>query len=232
MTKNISMSDGALLTRCEVAIYNTKNNSEIQTLVSPYGYTPQKMNEGESLYLAAQAAFNDLLPAKAAKEKTSSDFKAAEDAAFKACLTMSRLAHAVFIDDPSKLETLGLNSPMSTRIGEFIATGTALFTNAALPAIATPLAAAGYTTANCTADLARITAMNNAHLAKEEAKALAEIATKTKNEAIAEAERWKNLYLKFARLALADRPELLECIGIKHTPRKKRKSSPEEPPSE
>jgi hypothetical protein len=102
----------------------------------------------------------------------------------------------------------------------FIRAAYVLFDNAALPELAPALAERGYTAEFLAAERAKIAAFDQANQVQEAAKGAAKGGAADQNTLLAQLHAGVMAYLDVAEIALRDRPDLQEKIGIKAPDRK------------
>ena len=199
------------LNAAQLAVSNSLADDEIKTLVAAYGYSAEKLAEGQALFDAAQATVSAQEQAAGAQQAATEALKAAKSAAFDAYQSLSKVARAVA--PKSALTGLGLAGPMPRGTASFLNAANILFTNASttLP----ELAQYGYSGIQIAAGHAKITAFAQADQAQEAAKGAAQQATRDQDAALAALKKWVAQYLKIARVALRAKPELLEKLGVR-----------------
>jgi len=112
---------------------------------------------------------------------------------------------------PADLAALGLSGPMPRGTDGFRAAAGQLFDNAAsVPA----LAQFGYDAARIRAERAKLTAYENANQQQEAAKSVAQQATRDQTVALTALNKWTAQYIKIARVALREKSQLLEKLGV------------------
>jgi hypothetical protein len=197
------------LNAAQLAINNSRADEEILALVSGFGYSSARLAEGCELYERAQAAVQaQRLAAGAQKDATQvqSEAKAAATDAYQALAKVARAAC-----NPSQLTSLGLSGKMPSDTAGFLAAAYTLFDNAARLGA---LAGFGYTAEKLTAERGRITAYDEANKQQEAAKGAAQQSTREQEAALKELNEWMAQYLKIAKVALREKPQLLEKLGI------------------
>jgi hypothetical protein len=211
MTSRPKRSVAQELNTARLAISNSLADGEIQGLVEAYGYTATKLNEGKALYESALAAVNTQKAKRGAQQDSSRGLSQAEKSARDVYQALAKVARSVFVKDKAKLTALGLSGSMPKSTAGFLAAAYALFDNApSLPALANY----GYTAARLQSERARIAAYDAANRQQEAAKGSAQQATREQDLALRALSDWTAQYLKIARVALRDKPQLLEKIGV------------------
>lgn len=203
------------LNLAQVAISNTLGDSEIQGLVADFGYTAAKIREGQATHRNALAAVNAQTASEGAQKTATARADAGRKTAILAYQSLAKVARAIFGSDRAKLATLGLIGGMPLPTAEFITAGYSLFDNAAGSAeIKTELAGYGYNDARLASERAKLAAFDDANQAQEAAMGAAQQSTQEQLIAMRNMNAWVNQYLKIAKVALHDKPQLLEKLGI------------------
>jgi hypothetical protein len=203
------------LNAAQVAINNTLADSEIQTTVAAYGYTVEKITTGKELYDQAVVAVNAQIAAAGTQRDTTASMEAAKQEARTAYQSLAKVARAIFIKDKSKLAMLGLTGAMPKATAGFLTAAYALFENASTPEIQALLANYGYDSAKLQSERALIEAFDAANRSQEQAKGAAQQATRDQDAALKGLNLWYRQYIKIARVALQNKKELLEKLGIR-----------------
>ena len=215
MSNKSKSSISEQLNASQVAITNTLADAEIQGLVTQFGYTPEKMTEGKALYDNALSAVNAQIASAGSQFQATSNLKAAETVARDAYQALAKVARAVFINDSARLAQLGLNGAMPRTIAAFISSAYAVFDNAVnVPEIKSALASFGYSDEKLASERQKITAYDSANQVQESLKGAAQQATRDQDTALKAMNAWLAQYIKIAKVALRDKKQLLEKIGV------------------
>jgi len=199
------------LNKAQLAINNTLGDTEIQSLVAGLGYPAEMMNEGWELYRTAILTVNAHRAAAGAQQEASRLHDEAKEVATDAYQALAKTARAIFIDDKARLEALGLSGAMPRTTAGFIAAATTLFVNAQG---VRELADYGYNVDRLVAEYAKITAYIEADNRQEAAKGAAQQAAREQDAALKALNEWVAQYIKIARVALREKTQLLEKIGV------------------
>ncbi len=210
---NLSIADQ--LQRAERTFDNSKESSTITERMVAYGYDVAVMTAGRDMHKAARTsvelqkiALGELDQARETVQRT----RATAHANYRAVVDLIR---AIFEDDQAAIVKLGIPSAFPDTISDFISAATTLFANLErLPDLAARIPEAAYPTAQRTSDRASIAAYDDAESAVVRATAQSKSATTAQADALAALKTWLNRYDRFARLALAAHPDLLESIGV------------------
>jgi len=211
MTPKPKQSIAQLLLEGQTTIHNSLSDPEIQSLVAGFGYMVEKLNAANGLCAAAQAAVNLQKSKEGGQQESTRLLSEAERTARDAYQALAKVARAVFIKDKAQLVTLGLTGRQPRDIAEFLTAAYTLFDNAAaLPA----LADYGYGAARLQTERGKIVALDQANRRQEAAKGAAQQATRDQEAALQSLHDWLAQYRKIARVALREKPQLLEKLGI------------------
>jgi len=197
------------LNAAQLAVTNSLADPEIKSRVAAYGYTAEKLLEGRALFDAARAAVSAQESAAGAQQAATQTLAAAKAEAHDAYQSLAKVARAV--SDPASLAGLGLTGLMPAATAAFLTAAGTLFDNAgALPA----LAQYGYDSTKLAAERARVEACAAADRAQEAAKGAAQQATRDQDAALRALNKWMAQYVKIARVALRETPQLLVNLGV------------------
>jgi hypothetical protein len=199
------------LNAANLSVSNSLAEDGISSLVAGYGYPSARLAEGGDVYEAALAAVNKQTAADGAQQSATLERREAEAAARDAYKSLAKVARAVFSKDKARLAALGLSGLEPKASAEFIAAASALFENAAA---APDLPDYGYDIARLEADRARLAAFILADQKQQAAMGAAQQATQERDAALARMDAWHAQYIKIARVALRNQPQLLEKLGV------------------
>lgn len=216
MPTRTNITTAKQITRASLAIHGSLDSPEILDAVAPLGYTAAVFADGQARYDRVQALLQATTTRRGTKARVTRSVSDAERAARTAATRLGTIVRAVFLSDPAARATLGVTGRLPDSRDAFLAYAETLFASAlAAPTeLAARLASLGYTTAKLTSEQAKIAALRAEQTAQAAAKGDSEQETVRLTEALAHLNEWVMQYRKLARLALADRPQLLEKLGI------------------
>jgi hypothetical protein len=215
MTRRPKNSTAEQLKRAKIALTNTAGDNEIQSAVAAFGYNETTMATGWTYYNDADAAVASGVAAAGARSKATDDVRKAEKDATTAYQRLSVVAKALLQNDKGSLAKLGLDRPMPRTIAAFLSAAYILFDNASGDTeIREKLSTRGYDDAKLAQERARIKAYDDADDVQEAAKGANQQATSDANAAMKRLNDWISQYLKIARVALSEKKNLLEKLGI------------------
>ncbi|NJL82241.1 MAG: hypothetical protein HC890_03465 [Chloroflexaceae bacterium] len=213
MSRNQSIDQ--ILSDIQVAIDSALANPTVQAYLTPFGYTPEKLQQGKALYQTALAAqqrqkteFAEQLGATAALESL-------RDTAQKYYAQHLKIARIAFKNDAIALAKLALTGDRKRSLSGWLAQ-TQQFYRAALEdtRLQQGLAPYGVTTEKLTQGQSAVDAVIAANVTQETEKGEARQATQDRDAVLDTLEDWYSDYIAIARLALEDNPQLLETLGI------------------
>ena len=203
------------LTKAAVAISNALSDSQIGVLLAEYGYQPDKLGDGMALYETAAEAVKKQVAAHGDQKDSTARLLKAEKTAQVSYQNLAQVTRAAFQRDQAKLAVLGLDNPMPRTLPLFLTMAAALFDNASrMTEIADTLKGYGYTSEKLAKEKVKIVELSAALQSREAAKGAAQQATFEQNNAMEALDRWMAGFVKVARVALRDYPQLLEKLGI------------------
>ena len=197
------------LNAAQLAVNNSLADAEIQALVSGFGYAGRSLAAGRGLSERAQAAVQAQKLAAGTQQDATQILQAAQKVAADAYQALAKVARAAC--DPPQLTTLGLSGKMPNDTAGFLAAAYTLFDNAARLG---SLSGFGYTAEKLAAERGKITAYDESNQKQEAAKGAAQQATREQEAALAALNEWMAQYLKIAKVALREKPQLLEKLGV------------------
>ncbi len=214
--KMTSRAIASKIRRAELLLDGTESHPEIIALVEPFGYTAARRAEGRALLLSAQEKLG-LTQLQRAKQKQSTEaLLEIEKIGRRAYADLAAAGRALFPPGSHGRTALGLNGNAPRSMTAFLRAADALFNGATNGPddVKIALATHGYTARKLASEWEKIVALKAADSAQEGEKGGAQDLTPQQTEALAALDRWCATYLKFARIALRERPQLLEKLAV------------------
>lgn len=216
MELKLTKSINEFLTSANTIIHNTKNDPEILSKVAKFGYSLEKILEGEQLLRQAEELNKNSISKKGDKENLTDEFNKIYKEAKMVYSNFRKVAKAIFLKEKGKLEQLGLNDKVPQSYAGFISKCNILFENSLSDEeIKNRLSEYGYNEEKITKEREKINQLIEIYLRKESAKGDAQQLTVEKGKAFEKLHRWISQYIKIARIALSDNRETIEKLGIK-----------------
>lgn len=204
-----------LIQNTKLALQNTLRNEEILSRMENHCYTSEKIQEGLSLAAAMQTAFHAQTTKLALRLGAIEARDRAQEDAEGVYMRLVKLARVALRDQPAAWTQLGLNGDRPGALAAWLHLARQFFTNALADAdILAQLATVGISPEELAHGQGLVTAVEAASAAVETARAAALQATRQRDVYHQALRRWMGDYLTIARIALADRPQLLEQLGV------------------
>ena len=201
----------------QTAIANTLDDAEILGILSQHGYNTAVLNQGTALCSTAMAKANKGVKLRGARKETTLEVRSSRSALQKAVSKFSRVCRTVFRTNEAALVTLGLQGqgPMPAADAEFIDRARVLFNVGELSgAEQAKLTARKYDSSKISQERAKISAFEVARQHATSANGAKQQGTQEKKAAVRAAKVWFSDFRATARTELAEKPQLLETIGI------------------
>ncbi|SFF48452.1 hypothetical protein [Sunxiuqinia elliptica] len=209
------LSIDEILFQSSIRINNSLGDSKILNAVSPMGYPEAKLNEGKALLTEASTLVENQKKEYGELDAAQETFKVEKQKANETYKNMVAIGRIAFKTDVQATTTLELNGRRaSTHSGWLKQTQgfyRALLANESWKAA---MANYGQTEEKLTAEIAAIESVAAASENVRKEMGDAQNATQQRDQKVEELADWINDYEVIARIALADKPQLLEKIGI------------------
>ncbi|WP_347175175.1 hypothetical protein [Polaribacter uvawellassae] len=207
-------SQTEILEITRIALENVETNPIIKPLMEALGYNTAKIDEGKALLSTAKTLYNQSQELEDIKLNA---YKAFEDKRVEIDSTYStdrKKAKVVFKTDAVVFRELGLKGSLPRTYVKWLET-VSLFYNTlnAQPDVLAKLATLQITEQHVTDQIAALNELENLRAAYIQAKGNSQNATKTKNKAFVELDKWMSDFYAIARIALEGEPQLLESLG-------------------
>ncbi len=226
MTKKLEK----LLHQTDQMISNSQTHPEVAAAMAKYGYDADRWAEGQALLDAVRDKVQANEAAFAAQLGATDTFNDAFEEVWDQTQSLAHLSATLFEGETETLRLLGLHKRRDESTGEselawpqksrslsaFVPWANNLYLVAQGNSnIAEMLADFGYPAGRLSEESAEIQAMTQADNAQEIAKAEAQQSTVERDEAVATLQVWLRRTEKVAKLALKDKRQLLELMGLR-----------------
>ncbi|MHB0755157.1 PQLLE family protein [Polaribacter sp. M15] len=207
-------SQTEILESCKIALHNVETNSVIQPLMEALGYNTAKIDQGKALLTTAKTLYISNREQEDAKGRAYQKFENQRNTIDSAYSLDRKKAKIVFKDNLTVFKELGLKGGLPRSYVKWLET-ISLFYNTLnnQPDVLSKLATLQVTPTHVTEMLTALDTLENARAAYIQAKGNAQNATKTKNKAFKDLEKWMSNFYAVAKIALAQEPQLLESLG-------------------
>lgn len=204
-----------LLNAAHLAIANALANPQIQTYLSEFGYTPERLQQGKRLYDTALAAHQQQRADYGNQKTATMTLNQTWDTAKKSYMRYLKVARIAFKQHAGIATRLELEGDRKSSLSGWLAQADQFYANLLnAPELLAQLQEYGITADKLHAGQAEVQAVAAANLAQKTEKGDAQTATQTKEKAIAALQAWMSDFTAIARLALEDDQQLLEGLGI------------------
>jgi hypothetical protein len=212
---NIRTSIEAKLAQAQLAINNTIADPDLSAALAVYGYTAERMRQGAALrdtarglYQRQKGEYGNLLSAGDALE-------VARRQAKDTYMRHVKVARVALKADRGALQALNLAAQRRRFLSGWLAQAQQFYANALVErTILDRLAPFGITPVLLAKGQSQIDAVAASDAARQQRQGAAQHSTKARDAAIATMDAWMSDFVKIARVALQDRPQLLEKIGV------------------
>jgi len=203
------------LLAAQVAIDNAISDTEVKTLVAEFGYDDAKLNAGKALLDSA----NDLQH-KQQKEygdqfEATSELNEARQTADKTYMRLVKVARVALANDYALVQKLDLRGERKKSLSGWLAQAKQFYLNAlADPTVIEKMSAFGMTQDKIEAGKTLVDQAEQANAAQKKEMGEAQQATLERDAAVDALNDWHSDFIAIARIALEDKPQLLEKLGI------------------
>ncbi len=205
----------AQLNAASVAVANASADPVISAAMGGVGFDAERLARGRGLVEAASLAVSAQVAATGAYRAASAQADASEGMNRAIVSSYGQVAAVAFGDDRAALTTLGFDRSMPRAIAPFLTAALATYDNAlANPGLLAKLSAFGYGAERLGTERGRLLELIEARRAQEMAKGAAQQATAAQGEAMTALAREMRDFRRIARVALKDKPQLLEKLGM------------------
>jgi len=209
------MNDIEVLSDCELILANGIRVEQIATALALYGYDSVKMSEGEGLFAYAKDRFNAQRDSKNDLSRTVQQCNQSWKELETVYRKVRKLAKVVFETQPELMGRLALTGKVPLVYVPFMAIVETLVDGLkADKNLMSQLAKFQITQSTLNDIEHRVLLTKERRTEYLQAKSISERLTKEKQAAIDALFRWCAEYIKFARIALTEKPQMLEALGI------------------
>ncbi|HEX9372025.1 MAG TPA: hypothetical protein VF897_13510, partial [Roseiflexaceae bacterium] len=206
------------LTLAQVAINNALGDPSLYAALSAYGYNADRLQQGyalrekvRALHQRQKGEYGDLFRATDALE-------AAQRQAHDTYMRYVKVARVVLKNDRGAQQKLNLSAQRKRNLSGWLEQAQQFYTNAlADSGILDSLAEFGITQALLEAGRRQMDVVGASDAQRRQCKGAAQDATRLRDEAVAALEAWMSDFMQIARVALQDRPQFLEKLGLAAT---------------
>ncbi len=204
-----------ILTEAGRAIDNGLNDSEIAARLATFGYTAEKIQQGQTLYERALQLYQEQKARYGDQFGATDAFYEKWEEVRKAYIQQVKIARIAFKHNRDAWQKLGLEGERPRAFASWLQLAKRFYVYAlGEEEIAERLAEFGLTTEKLQAVQSMVDEVEAMEHTQEGRRGEAQQATKQRDEAFDALQAWLSDYLAIARLALEDAPQLAEKLGI------------------
>ena len=203
------------LLKATIAINNALNREEIKPYLAKYGYTEERLNIGLNLLNEVKQLEETKNNQYGDQYKASDEFEDSFTNVKKSYSRFRRLARVALRENAHALRSLGLLVKIQNSISGFLKQSRQFYNTAVgKEDILAELVKFGVTTEELSAELPKLDHMERLKENQEYEKSTAQQSTKDRDEAIDNLDRWLADFYEIARIALEEKPQYIEMLGI------------------
>ena len=212
--KTYYLSNEKMLQNYGVMFENLGKDLDLKTELAEYGYDEVKIKEGKKLYDKARKTF-DANTKETREETTASlNFQEKYQNFQKIYITHRKKAKIVFDDNAEAFLQLKLKNTPARVIAKFLEETRAFYQLLnTTETLMTPLKQLKVTEQDIEKQLQLLTDVEQAYADYQKEKGESQQATKDKNNTFDAFDKWVVRFFKVAKIALEDKPQLLESLG-------------------
>ena len=212
--KTYYLSNEQMLRNFGAMFENLSKEGDLKTELAEYGYDENKISEGKALYNEARKYFDINL--KETREETSASlaFQEKYQNIQKKYSVHRKKARIVFEENEEALRQLKLKGNASRAIASAMEEMRAFYQLLdTTPSLLTPLKQLKISEQDVKSQLQEFPEVEKAYATYLQEKGESQQATRDKNKAFEALDKWVSKFYKVAKIALEDRPQLLEALG-------------------
>lgn len=204
-----------LITKAGLAINNSLKYDDLQQMLAVFGYTAEKLGEGKAL-LESAVTLNILHQKEYGEQyQATDDLRVKSEEARTPYITFIKIARVAFAREPGAWTALGLSGERKESYSGLLAQFNQFYTNLkSNQAWLAKMASFGITTEKLDAGDALVKEVEEAMNRQKVETGEAQEATRLRDEAADTLQEWYSDFIAIARIALEDKPQYLEMLGI------------------
>ncbi len=214
----MSKPNQALSTRllaADLAISNALSDEQVKTYLAEYGYDDTRLNEGKALYNTVQELQQKQTREYGEQYEATDALSAKRAEASAVYMNHVKIARVALQDNRGAFQKLNINGKRKASLSGWLAQATQFYINATTDAdIIAAMAKFNITEEKLLAGKQLIEETVSLNAAQEKEKGEAQQATVERDEALDALEFWLSDFFAIARIALEEKPQLLEKLGI------------------
>jgi hypothetical protein len=205
----------AKLHKIENSILGVQNNPEVQERLSALGYTPGRINEGKVLHDRVTRLMTTQVEEYSDRYVASDKADKLRASAYSNYMITVKVVRVAFVGQPELLLRFNATGRRCRSLSGWLRDSRILYNNLLnSPDALAVLAQFGYSAEKLNNELQAVNEVENFHSKWLSEKGNAQQSTVERDEAFDELCKWFSSFRAIARIALYDKPQLLETLGI------------------
>jgi hypothetical protein len=209
------ISMGKRLLKMKECISGMENNPEIQSLLDEYGYTYKRISEGKMML----DKVNDLISIQAEEYSdqyvASSEFSKFWDKTYAKYMITLKVIRVAFTEQPEMLRRFNATGSRNRSLGGWLQDAKIMYSNVLKsPESLEIMSQYGYKAERLNNEFQEVLEVEQLHIKQLGEKGIAQYSTQEKNEAFDELCKWFSKFRAIVRIALYEKPQLMEALGI------------------
>jgi hypothetical protein len=204
----------ARLHNVEKSISGVRNNLEIQERMDRYGYTSERITEGERLLTDAQKHVALHTEEYSDRYVATGELGQLWPEAYSDYMITLKVVRVAFRKQPGKLHEFNAAGKRNRSLSGWLNDARVLYTNMQTPEALNVMSAYGYTSERLQKEQQKVEKVAALYGKRLSETGEAQQSTKDRDKAIDDLYDWYTDFRAIARIALYDKPQLLESLGI------------------
>lgn len=214
MRKNY-LSNEQILQDYGALFINLGKENPLSTEMKAYGYNNEKVATGKALYDKANELYLKNKKETAEETTVAMDYRNKIDQVKETYTSHRKKAKIIFKDQPDTLKKLAIAGSSPRNRAEFLKEVEIFYLNLDEDeTLLNPLKIMKITSEEVKTQIQRLKEVQTAHANYLQEKGESQQATKDKDQAFANLEKWVREFYAIAKIALEDQPQLLESVAI------------------
>jgi hypothetical protein len=198
----------------EVGIAGVRNNPEIQELMVPYGYTPERIAEGSTMLLNVRQ-----LEARQAEKNSdrlvaNDEFRRLRSSCYACYIATLRVTRIAFRTLPGRLQEIRAVGKRRRSLAGWLDDARLLYTNLETPAMMTEMVKFGYSAERLHQEWQQVEQVTALHGKRLQELGAAQVSTVERDRLIDELCEWYSDFRAIVRVAMRSDPQKMEALGI------------------
>ncbi|MBI9034443.1 MAG: hypothetical protein JEZ03_08235 [Bacteroidales bacterium] len=215
MKSNIHTTYADQMNFASLAINNGLKHEFILEAITPYGYGPDKLNEGLALYKETHKLYIGHSKKQNNKTYSTANLYSEWKLLNTAYIRKLKIARIVFENNTEAQISLQLKGKRDKNISNWMDQASTFYSNILInPTFIEMMNSLLITEDQIRTDLHKLENLRILKLKQDECKGIARQAKLDRDVKFKELKQWLNRYLAVARFALEDSPQMMESLGV------------------